>query len=77
MKSKKRKANIPPGHNADRSKCSKCQFRGNQKNGCDFIETMQFSRRCRIEDCDKFIEGPRLTLKEAVMGDLGYSRGLV
>lgn len=72
MNSKRKKVNIPPGHNADRKKCDICQYRSagnNGKNGCDFIEFAKRSRGCKVDDCDKFIEGPRLILKESDLAE--------
>lgn len=55
-----------PGHNAEREKCTTCQYRssGYTKNGCDYIEHTGHRRGCRVEDCDKYVKGERLSRKD-------------
>ena len=58
-----------PGHNADRKKCQTCCYRGRDpknKNGCDYIEHEGHSRGCSVEDCNRYVKGPRLDLKNTM-----------
>lgn len=66
MKQKSEQNVFPPGHNADRKKCTTCQYRssGYTKNGCDYIEHTGHRRGCSVEDCDKYVKGERLSRKD-------------
>ncbi len=33
--------------------------------GCNYIMIVGTSRHCKVEDCDKFIEGTRIRLKKS------------
>ena len=48
--------------NKHRKLCKTCQYRSStpKLNSCDYIELMEHSRSCPVEDCDKYIKGPRL-----------------
>ena len=53
------------GWNKDRKKCKTCQYRSAKPsiNNCDYIEHNDGrSRRCKVEDCDKYVKGKRLRL---------------
>lgn len=54
---------IEVGRNKDRKLCVKCIYRGRDRstvNGCDYIEYVGHSRGCSVEDCDKYVNGPRI-----------------
>lgn len=53
------------GWNKDRKKCKTCQYRSRNKsvNGCDYIEHNKGrSRKCKVEDCDKYVRCSRLRI---------------
>ena len=53
------------GWNKDRKKCKTCQYRSAKPtvNGCDYIEHNKGrSRKCKVEDCDKYVRGRRLRI---------------
>lgn len=54
-----------PGWNKNRKKCKTCKYRSRNKsvNGCDYIEHNHGrSRKCKVEDCDKYVRGRRLRI---------------
>lgn len=61
---KKRSTKRKKGWNKDRHACRTCKWRGNTygKNKCDYIILTRpnHSRGCSVEDCDKYIRGPRV-----------------
>ena len=53
------------GWNKDRKKCKTCKYRArsNSINGCDYIDHNKGkSRKCKVEDCDKYVRGSRLKM---------------
>lgn len=53
------------GHNKDGHLCPTCQYRGRKGiNGCDYLQVEGHSRGCRVEDCDRYIKGDKLPVKE-------------
>lgn len=53
------------GWNKDRKKCKTCQYRSAKPsvNGCDYIEHNKGkSRKCKVEDCDKYVKGKRVRI---------------
>lgn len=73
-KPKKKAAAIPvdyknpdarPGWNADRKKCKSCRYRQDWNNpstkgNCNYIELVHHSRGCAVEDCNRYLKGPRI-----------------
>ena len=59
------------GHNKNRELCKTCIYRGRDfgVNRCDYIEISKRSRGCAVEDCDKYVKGPRPTKRN----DITYS----
>lgn len=59
------------GHNKNRELCKTCIYRGRDfgVNRCDYIEISKRSRGCAVEDCDKYVKGPRPTKRN----DISYS----
>lgn len=54
-----------PGWNADRKKCKSCRYRQDWNNpstkgNCNYIELVHHSRGCAVEDCDRYLKGPRI-----------------
>lgn len=52
----------PSGHNADRHLCKTCKFRPRPELkvkgfGCNYIGETKHSRRCKVENCDKYEKG--------------------
>lgn len=59
------------GHNKNRALCRTCIYRARDfgVNTCDYIEIRGHSRGCSVEDCDKYVKGPRTTKRN----DITYS----
>ena len=62
---------VEKGHNKDRKLCKTCIYRARDfsVNKCDYIEITKRSRVCAVEDCDKYVKGPRDTKRN----DITYS----
>ena len=60
-------------------KCKFCQYRAGVQdaNGCDYYLITGQRRGCSVEDCDRGIEGPKITLKGKMKAEIapGYLRG--
>lgn len=57
--------NAHPGWNADRKKCKTCRYRQDWNNpstkgNCNYIELVHHSRGCAVEDCNRYLKGPRI-----------------
>lgn len=64
------------GWNKDRKKCKTCQYRSAKPtvNGCDYIEHNKGrSRKCKVEDCDKYVRGRRLRINTRCGKDEEYA----
>lgn len=60
----------PKGWNKNKKACKKCKYRGrcpgktdhkreSTQNGCNFIVLTGHMRGCKVEDCNRFVEGAR------------------
>ena len=55
-----------PGWNADRKKCQSCVYRQSTwdkkigRGSCDYLEITGHSRVCAVENCDRYVKGPRI-----------------
>lgn len=50
-----------PVDNKDRHLCESCQYRGEGgKNGCDYAYITGKMRGCKVEECRRYVGGPRL-----------------
>ena len=60
--SKPKTIEVVKGHNKNRILCRTCIYRARDfgVNVCDYIEHVGHSRRCLVEDCDKYIKGARI-----------------
>ena len=62
---------VVKGANKNRTLCKTCIYRARDfsVNRCDYIDIEKHSRGCFVEDCDKYIKGPRAPRKN----DIAYS----
>ena len=57
-----------------RKQCRKCKYRAETKSGtltdgtCDYIVITRHSRGCEMQNCKRFEEGPRLTVRKSAYG---------
>lgn len=55
--------------NADRHKCRTCKYRDDpaaSRGGCNYLGIVGHSRGCRVEDCNVYEKGKKVTKKEAM-----------
>lgn len=62
------KSEVIKGHNKNRTLCRTCIYRARDfgVNICDYIEIKKHSRGCSVEDCDKYVKGPRNMRRSAI-----------
>lgn len=55
-----------PGWNVDRKKCQSCVYRQSTwdkkigRGSCNYLEITGHSRVCAVENCDRYVKGPRI-----------------
>ena len=52
--------------NRNKRKCKTCQYRAapTSSNGCDYFFITKRLRGCPVNDCDKYIKGPKKPLSD-------------
>lgn len=62
----------PAKDNKNRALCPSCIYRGRDRiheNGCDYAYLMDHSRGCTVEECNRYVKGPRIARRK----DIAYS----
>ena len=65
-KNRTKKREEVKGSNKNKTLCKTCIYRARDfsVNRCDYIDIEKHSRGCPVEDCDKYIKGPRAPRKK-------------